>query len=38
MRGHERIVCELRDHGDYGVEAPFLVNGGDMDFIGWNFH
>jgi hypothetical protein len=27
LRGHDRFVCELRDHGAYGVEAQFLLNG-----------
>jgi hypothetical protein len=25
-RDHVRFRCELRDHGDYGVEAQFLWN------------
>jgi hypothetical protein len=25
-RGHDRFVCELRDHGGYGVEAQFFLN------------
>lgn len=37
MVGHDRYRCELRDHGPYGVEALFLING-DMDFIGRIFH
>ena len=24
--GHDRYRCELRDHGDYGVEAQFFLN------------
>ncbi len=23
----DRYVCELRDHGQYGIEAQFLLNG-----------
>jgi hypothetical protein len=23
LLGHDRILCELRDHGPYGVEAQF---------------
>jgi hypothetical protein len=27
LHGHDRILCELRDHGDvYGVEAQFFRN------------
>jgi hypothetical protein len=27
LRGHDRFLCELRDHGDtYGVEAQFYQN------------
>lgn len=26
LRGHDRIACELVDHGVYGVEAQFFVN------------
>ena len=26
LRGHDRIRCELRDHGPLGVEAQFLMN------------
>lgn len=26
LRGHDRIRCELRDHGAYGVEAQFIAN------------
>lgn len=26
LRGHDRIRCELRDHGAYGVEAQFMTN------------
>lgn len=26
LRGHDRIRCELRDQGAYGVEAMFLTN------------
>lgn len=26
LRGHTRIRCELRDHGQYGVEAQILHN------------
>ena len=22
-RGHDRFLCELRDHGEYGIEAQF---------------
>ena len=24
--GHDRFLCELRDHGTYGVEAQFYQN------------
>jgi hypothetical protein len=24
--GHDRFLCELRDHGPYGVEAQFYQN------------
>ena len=24
--GHDRYLCELVDHGDYGIEAQFLKN------------
>jgi hypothetical protein len=27
LRGPDRFLCELRDHGTYGVEAAFLQNG-----------
>lgn len=36
LRGHDRIRCELRDHGDYGVEAQFLTN--EEITIGRTFH
>jgi hypothetical protein len=36
LRGHDRFVCELRDHGAYGVEAQFLLNG-DL-FTSRRFH
>jgi hypothetical protein len=26
LLGHDRIRCELRDHGPYGVEAQFYRN------------
>jgi hypothetical protein len=26
LRGHDRFLCELRDHGDFGVEAQFYQN------------
>ena len=26
VRDHSRWLCELRDHGEYGVEAQFLKN------------
>jgi hypothetical protein len=26
LRGHDRFLCELRDHGEYGVEAQFYRN------------
>jgi hypothetical protein len=26
LLGHDRILCELRDHGAYGVEAQFFRN------------
>jgi hypothetical protein len=25
-RGHDRFLCELRDHGEYGIEAQFFQN------------
>jgi hypothetical protein len=25
-RGHDRFLCELRDHGAYGIEAQFFQN------------
>lgn len=28
LRGHGRFLCELRDHGKYGVEAQFFQNEG----------
>lgn len=36
LRGHDRIRCELRDHGPFGVEAQFLIN--EELFIGRTFH
>ena len=26
LRGHDRFLCELRDHGEFGVEAQFFIN------------
>src|ERR1051325_11532563 len=26
LRGHDRFLCELRDHGKYGIEAQFYMN------------
>jgi hypothetical protein len=26
LLGHDRILCELRDHGPYGIEAQFFRN------------
>ncbi len=26
VRGHDRFTCELRDHGEHGVEAQFFQN------------
>ena len=26
LRGHDRFLCELRDHGPYGTEAQFYEN------------
>jgi len=26
LRGHDRFLCELRDHGAYGIEAQFWKN------------
>ena len=26
LRGHDRFLCELRDHGDFDVEAQFYQN------------
>jgi len=36
LLGHERIRCELRDHGEYGFEAMFLRN--EEFTIGRIFH
>ncbi len=36
LRGHDRILCELVDHGAYGVEAQFLTN--EELTIGRTFH
>lgn len=36
LRGHDRIRCELVDHGSYGVEAQFLTN--EEFIIGRTFH
>jgi hypothetical protein len=36
LHRHDRIRCELRDHGEYGVEAQFLHN--EELFIGRTFH
>jgi hypothetical protein len=36
LRGHDRIRCELVDHGDYGVEAQFSTN--EEMTIGRTFH
>lgn len=36
LRGVGRYRCELRDHGDYGVEGLFLLN--EEIFIGRTFH
>lgn len=36
LRGHDRIRCELRDHGPYGWEAMFLRN--EEFTIGRIFH
>ena len=36
LRGHDRILCELVDHGGYGVEAQFLTN--EELTIGRTFH
>jgi hypothetical protein len=27
-KDHRRIVCELRYHGEFGIEAQFLRDGG----------
>jgi hypothetical protein len=27
LHGHDRFLCELRDHGEYGIEAAFVQNG-----------
>ena len=27
LRGHDRFRCELRDHGEYGIEAQILRQG-----------
>lgn len=26
LRGHDRFLCELRDHGKWGIEAQFFQN------------
>jgi hypothetical protein len=26
-KNSDHYVCELRDHGEFGIEAPFLLNG-----------
>ncbi len=26
LRGHDRFLCELRDHDTYGIEAQFYQN------------
>jgi hypothetical protein len=26
LRGHNRFLCELRDHGGFGIEAQFYQN------------
>jgi hypothetical protein len=36
LRGHDRVRCELRDHGEYGFEAQFLIN--EELVIGRIFH
>src|SRR5437868_4981563 len=35
QRGRKVIACELRDHGQYGVEAAFL-DAGEL-FYSWRF-
>jgi len=27
LHGHDRVLCEPRDHGEFGVEARFYFNG-----------
>lgn len=27
-KGLDHYACELRDHGEFGIEAQFLLNGG----------
>lgn len=34
--GHYRFLCELRDHGDFGVEAAFYQN--ETFLISRTFH
>lgn len=36
LRGYDRVRCELRDHGPFGVEAQFLIN--EELFICRTFH
>lgn len=36
LQGHTRIHCELRDHGQYGVEAMFLHS--EEFMVGRTFH
>ena len=35
-KGNDSYACELRDHGEFGVEAQFLLNG-DL-YIARTFH
>lgn len=28
LHGHDRFLCELHDHGSYGIEAQFWQNEG----------
>jgi hypothetical protein len=32
LRGHDRFLCELRDHATYGVEAQFYQNEEVLDW------
>jgi hypothetical protein len=34
-KGSDHYACELRDHGEFGIEAQFLLNG--QPYIGRTF-